>query len=286
VKVLVSGATGFVASHLIPALVVSGHDVVAAGHDPARIPGDATALELDLAAHDWPTLPEADAVVHLAQANVPFPEGANALFAVNVAATQRLLEHARRTGARRFVLASSGSVYGTSARPLTEESPLAARDFYSATKVAAERFTQAYEQHFGVAILRLFVPYGPGQARRMLPRLVERIRSGEPIQLNREGRPRMNPIYVDDVAQVVLRALDGAESFGVVNVAGDDVTDIRGVSELIGQLLGIEPRFEPSDADVGDIVADNTALHALLGGARLVPLREGVERMVGPEHGR
>ena len=187
-KVLVTGATGFVASHLIPALVAAGHDVVAAGHDRARIPGDAIALELDLAAHDWPTLPEAEAVIHLAQANAPFPEGADALFAVNVAATQRLLEHARRAGSDRFVLASSGSVYGASpGPPPTEESPLAALDFYSATKVAAERLTQAYDQHLDIAILRLFVPYGPGQERRMLPRLVERDphRSADPAQPRR-----------------------------------------------------------------------------------------------------
>ena len=280
-KVFVSGATGFLASHLIPALVAAGHDVVAAGHDRSRIPGDATVLDLDLAARDWPRLPEVDAVIHLAQANVLFPEGADALFAVNVAATYRLLEHARRTGVRRFILASSGSVYGPSTRPLTEESPLQARDFYSATKIAAERLTQAYDRHLETAILRLFVPYGPGQVRRMMPRLVEQIRSGEPVQLNLEGHPRMNPIYVDDVVRVMLRALDGAESVGVLNVAGDDVTDIRAVSELIGEILGVEPRFEASDAEVMDIVADNARLHAILGDAQLVPLREGIEHMVG-----
>jgi UDP-glucose 4-epimerase len=285
VKILVTGATGFVASHLIPALVGAGHDVVGGGHDRARIPDEAIAFEVDLAAPDWPSLPVVDAVVHLAQANVPFPDRADALFAVNVAATQRLLEHARRTGARRFVLASSGSVYGTSPGRLSEESPLAARDFYSATKVAAERLTQAYESHLETAILRLFVPYGPGQVRRMLPRLVERIRTGEPIQLNREGRPRMNPIYVDDVVDVVLRVLDGAGSAGVLNVAGDEVTDIRAVSELIGELVGVEPLFDASDAEVADIVADNRALHAFLGDAQLVPMRDGLARMIAAERG-
>jgi nucleoside-diphosphate-sugar epimerase len=284
-KVFVSGATGFVASHLIPALVSSGHEVVAAGHDRARIPGDATPLHFDLTAPDWPTLPSVDAVVHLAQANVPFPGGANALFAVNVTATQRLLEHARRTGARRFVLASSGSVYGASPGPLTEDSPLAARDYYSATKVAAERFAQAYDGQFEIAIFRLFVPYGPGQVRRMMPRLVERIRSGEPIELNREGRPRMNPIYVEDVVQLVLRALDDeGGSLGVLNVAGDDVIDIRRVSELIGEILGIEPHFEAGDGDAADIVADNARMHAFLGDAHLVPMRDGLERTVASEH--
>jgi UDP-glucose 4-epimerase len=286
VRVLVTGATGFVALHLIPALVDAGHDVIAAGHDGERIPASGgQAFVLDLAARDWPELPRVEAVVHLAQANVPFPDGADALFAVNAAATQRLLEHARRTGVRHFVLASSGSVYGTSAEPLTEESPLAARDFYSATKVAAERLTEAYAQHLGTTILRLFVPYGPGQVRRMLPRLAERIRAREPILLNREGRPRMNPVYVDDVSRVVLRALDGDRGAGVLNVAGDDVIDIRGVSELIGEILDVEPEFEQGEGLAADIVADNAVLHDLLDGSGLVPLREGLERMLRAELG-
>ena len=68
---------------------------------------------------------------------------------------------------------------------------------------------------------------------------------------------------------------------GVLNVAGDERTDVRAVSELIGEILGIEPRFEPTDRDAVDIVADNTRLHAFLGEARLVPLREGPEKLVG-----
>ena len=57
----------------------------------------------------------------------------------------------------------------------------------------------------------------------------------------------MNPIYVDDVVQVVLRALDDPRAPGSLNVAGDDVTDIRALSELIGEILGIEPKFEPTE---------------------------------------
>jgi nucleoside-diphosphate-sugar epimerase len=279
VRIIVTGATGFVASHLIPSLAGAGHEVIALGHDRQRIRAGSETLVFDLAAPAWPTLPDVDAVVHLAQANVPFPEGANSLFAVNATSTQRLLEHARLTGAQQFVLASSGSVYGTSDGVLTETSPLAARDFYSATKVAAERLVQAYDQHFGTTIMRLFVPYGPGQVNRMLPRLIDRVRSSEPIALNLEGRPRLNPVYVDDVSQVVIRALERDGGAGVLNVAGDDVTDIRGVSEMIGASLGIEPVFEEGDGQARDIVAANTALHTFLDGAGLVSLREGIERI-------
>lgn len=280
-KVIVTGATGFVASHLVPTLVCAGHDVIAVGHDRSRICHAGAALELDLAARAWPSLPEADAIVHLAQANVRFPDGADALFAVNTVATQRLLEHARRSGARHFVLASSGSVYGASDSPLSEHSPLAASDFYSATKLSAERVVQAYEGHLATTIMRLFVPYGPGQVRRMLPTLAARVRSREPIQLNEGGRPRFNPVYVDDVCRVVLRVLESEAGGGVLNVAGDEVTDVRIVSELIGEILDVVPVFEQGSAHVGDIVAETGRLHQLLGTTMpLVGLREGLERMV------
>ena len=70
----------------------------------------------------------------------------------------------------------------------------------------------------------------------------------------------------------------------MLNVAGDDVTDVRAISELIGGILGIEPTFEARDAVVADVVGDNSALHAFLGEAKLVPLRDGIQRMV--ESGR
>lgn len=284
VRVLVTGATGFVASHLIPALAASGHEVVAVGHDPVRIPvGERVEpIVLDLSTR-FPVddLPAVDAVVHLAQANVRFPDGADALFAVNTAATQRLLEHARRTGATTFVFASSGSVYGMAAAPLIESGPLRATDFYSATKVSAERLVAAYAAELSTWTLRIFVPYGPGQTGRMIPAIANRIRSGEPVQLNDGGRPRMNPIYVADLVDVIAAALtsNGNE---VVNVAGDDVVGIRELALHIGEVLGTEPTFVEGDQPVGgDIVADTTHLKAVFPAVARTPLTEGLRRMLG-----
>jgi len=102
-RVLVTGATGFVASHLLPRLATDGHEVIALGHDAARIPSleDVTPVVVDLSRPLLPdSVPDFDAVVQLAQANVPYPDGAGELFRVNVASTQELLELARRRGAR------------------------------------------------------------------------------------------------------------------------------------------------------------------------------------------
>jgi UDP-glucose 4-epimerase len=281
VKVLVTGSTGFVAQHLVPSLAAR-HDVLALGHDRDRIAAaGAEPLELDLRDPGFPAgLPAVDAIVHLAQANVPFPDGAGDLFAVNTASTVALLEHARRVGATRFVLASSASVYGLGDGVRSETDPPRATDFYSATKLAAERFVSAYSAHVGTTILRPVTPYGPGQRSRLIPRLVSSVREGRPIDLNGGGRPRMNPVYVADVVHVIEASLPD-DGHRLLNVAGEEPVTIRELANAIGNALGVEPVFHETDAPApGDIVCDNSRMKELLGDVELVTLAEGLARTV------
>jgi UDP-glucose 4-epimerase len=277
-KVLVTGATGFVASHLLPALAAK-HEVVALGHDESRIPtyDNVEPLAVDLRDAADSLLPKVDAVVHLAQANVPFPDGALDLLAVNAAATVALLDHARRCGAARFVYASSGSVYGPGERPWTENDAPNATDFYSSTKLAGERFVGAYATYFGTTVLRLVAPYGPGQRNRLIPRLVTSVHEGRPITLNAGGRPRMNPIYIADTVRIVEAALE-ADGDQLVNVAGDEAVSIRELAERIGKLVGVEPVFELGEAAAGDIVCSNDLMHAMFELSSLVSLDDGLAR--------
>lgn len=276
-RVLVTGATGFVAGHLIAALGRQ-HEVVALGHDLERIPEEegVEPLEVDLREAGFEArLPQVDAIVHLAQANVPFPDGAADLFAVNTASTAALLEHARRTGAKRFVFASSASVYGLGDRPWSEDDLPAATDFYSATKLAAERCVAGYRSHLGTTVMRLVAPYGPGQRNRMIPRLIASVREGRPITLNLDGRPRMNPIYVADVVAIVEAALE-SDGHQLVNVAGDEAVTIRELAEIIGAATGIEPVLEQGAAVSGDVVAENERMKDVFGIRSLVGLRDGI----------
>ena len=278
-KVLVTGATGFVAGHLVPALG-RAHEVVALGHDAARTASaeGVETLQLDLREPGFAErLPQVDAIVHLAQANVPFPDGAADLFAVNTASTAALLDHARRSGATRFVFASSASVYGLGDGRRSEDDAAAATDFYSGTKLAAERFVGAYRGELGTTIMRLVAPYGPGQQNRMIPRLIASVREGRPVQLNAGGRPRMNPIYVDDVVRVVESAL-ASDGHQLVNVAGDDSVTIRELAETIGGVVGVEPVFEERDSASGDIVADNRRMRDVFGLDSLTRLSDGIAR--------
>ena len=277
-KVLVTGSEGFIGSRLVPALAEAGHEVVAAARDVARAPRDATVLELDLSRPlDRGRLPEVDAIVHLAQANVPFPDGALDLYRVNTVSTAELLEHARSSGAQRFVYASSGSIYGLGEGPVAEDDPRRAVDFYAVTKRNAEALVGAYAPYFATTVLRPFAPYGPGQRGRLIPGLVERVREGRPVTLNEGGRPRLTPIFVDDVLRVLAAAvaLDGHHT---VNLAGDETASVRDLAALIGEAIGSEPVFEHGSGRSGDLIADNRRLHGLFETGPLVGLAEGLRR--------
>jgi UDP-glucose 4-epimerase len=275
-RVLVAGATGFVSRHLIPALVDAGHEVVAVGHDPARIPSGPGIEPVVADLREAVRLPDADAVVHLAQANVPFPEGAADLFAVNTSSAAALLGHAPR-----FVYASSASVYGGGERVFEESDPTLATDFYAATKIAAERLLEAYSGVLQSATtLRLVAPYGPGQRGRLIPTLVERVRAGRPVVLNAGARPRLNPVYVGDVVRVVLRALE-LSGHRVLNVGGDEAVDVRELAEAIGEAVGVAPVFECGGGEASDLVVSNVRLKEELGVRDVLPLSEGLRKLVG-----
>jgi UDP-glucose 4-epimerase len=282
-RVLVTGASGFVGGYLTPALAAAGHDVTALVRDPAsyEAPDGVETLEADL--ESVGELPETDAIAHLAQANVPFPDEAPTLYRVNTLSTLALLEHARRSGAKRFVYASSASVYGFGERPFREDDPAEFDNFYAVTKRNAERLVAAYGGFFDTASLRLVAPYGPGQSGRMIPAVIGRVRDGQPVTLNGGGRPRMNPIYVEDAVRAFVAALE-LDGNHVVNVAGEDVVGIDDIARLAGEALDREPVFEEGSPDApGDVIADTTRLQELLGLGETVPFAEGIRRTATAE---
>jgi UDP-glucose 4-epimerase len=278
VTIVVTGANGFVGRPLVAALR-AGHEVVAVD----RAPDDGGfGLVVDLAASGFTgRLPgRIDAVVHLAQGIGRSPADVDPLLDVNVASTVRLVRYAASAGARAFVFASTGSVYARSVAPLDERAAVAAHDFYSASKLAAEYLLVPFEAELAVARLRLFVPYGPGQAGRMVPRIVEAVREGGEVTVTNGGQPRTKPIYIDDLVAVIADVLVRPFS-GVLNVAGPEVVSVRDIAARAGECLGRSPVLVERQADERwDLIADTRRLAERMPGFGWTAPRDGIRAMV------
>jgi nucleoside-diphosphate-sugar epimerase len=279
-KVLVTGGTGYIGGALIPALLERGHEVVALVRKiPTEGAGKVNWVACDLAT-PLPELPAVDAIFHLAQANVPVPQESETMYAVNTVSTLRLLEHARRCGAQRFLLASTGNVYGWGDRPFVESDPLRPQRLYPTTKVNSENLVRTYQEHFSTAILRIFSPYGPGKAARLIPNLINSVREGRAITLRENGRPHLSPIFIDDLIECLCRLLE-LKGHHTVNLAGDEHVSLRRIAEVAGELCGREPVFETLDERAaGDLTGDNALMKELSGMNSLLSLREGIARMI------
>ena len=271
-KLLITGTSGLIGRHLIDALS-SCHEVHAL-HRPGA-PGDVTGVHYipaDLTDREFvDALPSGvDGVVHLAQSRHfrEFPEGARDVFGVNVESTAALLDWSVRTGVRRFVLASSGGIYGHGRDPFTEEHPVGSAGplgHYLASKHCAELLSESYTDHMTVTILRFFFVYGPGQRPDMfIPRLVGSIAEGRPITLGGEDGLCTNPVHVTDAVSAVCCALDLEQSHRI-NIGGPEVLSLRQIAESIGVKLRRAPRYSVDPAtEPRDLIADIGKMRRLL----------------------
>ncbi len=284
-RILISGATGFLGRHLVESLRKE-HRVFAL----TRAAGQAsdspnvTWVRQDLcAAPAEAALPDQiDAVIHLAQSRHyrEFPERADDIFGVNVHGTFRLLEYARNVGAKRFVLASSGGVYGSSFERLTETAPANPLNFYQSSKFAAELMAGSYGAHFPTIVLRFFFVYGPGQTRMLIPTLLQKVREGRTVTVEGDPGLRINPVFVADAVKVfgpVLRC----DRSDVFNVAGAETVTMTDLVKACSQALGRSARIDHSAArSPGDLVGSTEKLRATLGVDCGTSLEQGLRATV------
>lgn len=269
-RILVTGATGHLGRRLVERLAIAGHHVTAlvrAGSprgQAAQFRPGVDQIAMDLSMLDAEKLPGGvDAVVSVAQSAHfrQFPEMAREIFSVNVDANLRLLDWARRGAVKKFVIASSGGVYGSHARAMHDDKVRSQTDspagFYLATKLCVELLFEGYGPFFRSAVtLRPFFIYGPGQRGDMLiPRLIASVRGGKPIQLQGRDGVRLSPIFVDDAAAAFVGALD-LEGCHALDVAGPEVLTMREIGEAIGKQVGRAPVFENREGQPTDFIAN------------------------------
>ncbi|PKL77175.1 MAG: NAD(P)-dependent oxidoreductase [Candidatus Melainabacteria bacterium HGW-Melainabacteria-1] len=266
-QILITGARGLIGSHLVPALTP---DYCV---DRLLRPEHAAhGIALDLG-HEWqedqlPT--QVDNVIYLAQSEHfrNFPAQAEDMLQVNTLSALRLLEYARQHGCKRFIYASSGGVYGPSEAALREDKQLRVSDnlgFYLSTKLCAEILLENYSGLMDIIILRFFFVYGPGQRPDMLiPRLIQRVRQGQPIVLQGSDGIRLNPTWVGDAVMALQQAVKLTGSHKI-NVGGPEVLSLHEIGLEIGRQLDCEPIFTCQAGEPAHLVADISRQQELLG---------------------
>lgn len=293
-RVLVTGANGFVGRALVKRLAEEGDDVLAVtrpGQRAALAATGARVLEQDMLAWSGPARMRLDAVVHLAQSRRyrEFPQAAAQVSGVIAQGAVLAADLACRSGATQLLYASTGSLYAPGFAPVTEATPVTPRDFYARTKHCGEQLIEDFRKHFDLKIVRPFFIYGPGQRLPMIfPRLLESVRNGAAITLDAApgedatatGGLRFSPHYVDDHVECLVRLLR-RPGHALLNLAGRQQTDIREVATVLGRLLGRTPELRSgANARPGDFVVDTTCLTRTLGEVPSTTLEQGLSRVV------
>ncbi|MEF8729084.1 MAG: NAD(P)-dependent oxidoreductase [Accumulibacter sp.] len=271
-KVLITGSSGHLGARALNMLRTrcEVHALVRA--KPAAEYADVSYHEIDLSRAWSPgSLPgRMDAVIHLAQSRNyrDFPSQAVETYHVNTASTALLLDYARQAGVTRFVLASTGGLYQPGTTVIDGNTPVkpprGSLAYYFRTKLSAELLAEPFSTLFDIIILRPFFIYGPGQsADRLISRVIASVRDGRSIQLSGTEGLKINPIHVDDAADLLSILLEASGS-RTLNVAGPDVVSIRQIAEFTGQFLGVAPVFDFVGGSGEMIVADNSAVSSLL----------------------
>ena len=302
-KVVVTGAAGFVGSHLVESLLRDGLEVTgvdafvdyyprtvkernlarARDHRAFRFV-EGRVQDLDLG----PLLEGASHVYHLAaQAGVRASWGRDfALYTDhNVLATQRLLEAALAAGRPRIVYASSSSVYGDSpSLPLREDSVCHPVSPYGVTKLAAEHLGHLYGRNHGLPVvsLRYFTVYGPRQRPDMaFHRFLKAARDREPIRVFGDGEQTRDFTFVEDIVAATRAAAATGLPGRVYNVGGGERVSLNGVLKIIEGITG-RPfevrREEPQKGDMRDTAADTSEAQRDLGFRSTVSLAQGLAR--------
>lgn len=309
-RILVTGAAGFIGSHLVERLLERGHGVIGLDnlddfYDPAikrrnlARALDASAFELvegDIRdARVLDSLPDdVSLIIHLAaRAGVrPSIEQPLLYQDVNVRGTQELLEYARRAEVRRFIFGSSSSVYGNAERvPFSEDDPVDRPiSPYAATKRAGELICHTYHHLFGLGIvaLRFFTVYGARQRPDLaIHKFTRLMAAGEPIQQYGDGTTQRDYTHVRDILQGVEGALSylerEPEAFEIINLGESRTVELSRLIELIADALGVEPRIErlpPQPGDVERTYADIAKARRLLGYDPVIPIEEGIPEFV------
>ena len=289
-RVLVTGGSGFIGSHVVDKLADAGYEprIYDLQPSPHHEPGSVDTVVSDLFDHDalCAAMEDCEAVVHLAayaDVGIVAKEPVEAE-ECNSRGTLAVLEAARETGTR-VVYGSTIWVYGASGDGLIDEdAPLGLPDhLYTASKLAGEMYCTSYAELYDVpcTILRFGIPYGPrARPAAVIPIFVSKALKGEPLTIAGDGLQTRRFVYVEDLAEGIVAGLQKGAEDRVYNLAGDEAVTIRELADIVSDLIDdTEIVHTPGrNGDFGGAVISNERAAEELDWRASTPLREGVRR--------
>jgi len=305
-KILVTGADGFIGSHLVETLVRSGYVVKAfvlynsfnswgwLDSCPREVRDNLEVFSGDI--RDPYGVKEAmkgcDAVLHLAALiAIPYSyHSPDTYIDTNIKGTLNVLQAARELGVKRVIHTSTSEVYGTARYvPITEEHPLQGQSPYSASKIGADQLAHSFYSSFGlpVVIARPFNTYGPRQsARAVIPTIISQIANGNSrIKLGAVS-PTRDFNFIKDTVAGFISVLNSAHGLGeAINFGSNFEISIGDTAKLVAKIMNREVeiisdelRFRPVNSEVERLWADNSKARSLLGWSPEYSGLDGFER--------
>jgi UDP-glucose 4-epimerase len=293
VKYVVTGGAGFIGSHLCDALLSSGHEVVALDDLSLgrieNVPKGAKAIIARASMiRAWNL--KCDGIFHLGMpSSSPMYRRSPKLVGETINDAVAVFDYACRKGIK-VVVASTSSMYNGNKLPWREDMPIHVTDFYTECRHSIERLAQLYHDMYGLraVILRLFSVYGPreehkGEYANVVSQMMWSAMKGEPFVVYGDGTQSRDFIYVSDVAEAFIKAMELDVDYGVFNVGFGKNYTFNEVAKMVSDALGKEVKLvykpNPMKNYVQHTLADTRRAEEVLGFKARIPLREGVERL-------
>lgn len=298
-NILLTGATGFVGARLATKLLAQGaNTIVSIGRKPCKVLGVDDLVVTDFsrdALLEALVGREIDAVIHLAAAGVhPADRDPATLFDINVCLPARIVDVARKCGARGVLITGSSAEYREREcdRPIDEFASLETQRAYGGSKAAGSALALAQGVALGipVVVLRMFNVYGPGEApHRLLPSLVDGLSRGKRVPLS-HGRQVRDFIHVDDACCGILSTMNGILErkvcSGAYNLSSGAGRSVAEFARITATVVNVDQRMLEFGAvplrndDLGYLVGDSTCLNGLTGWAPRIALEDGIAASV------
>jgi UDP-glucuronate 4-epimerase len=291
-RYVVTGAAGFIGSHLLRALLDRGHEAVGWDsftdyYDPTRKEENAAGLPVERVDLETDTLEldGVDGVFHLG--GQPGVSSFGSVFPLyvgrNVLASQRVFESAAAAGAR-ALLASSSSIYGDAeSYPTPEDTRPHPLSPYGITKLACEQLAVAYAREFGLdaVVVRYFTIFGPRQRPDMaLAKMIAYAMEGRPFELHGDGAQSRSFTYVEDAVEATILAMERAPAGAVLNVGGGQEVSMLEAIETLTEVSGRTLELIPAPRREGDQTrtsADTSRIRTVTGWEPRTSFRDGLE---------